>query len=160
MVYAASEIGVGREGMSTMCDIFNVPPPCNCSAWNNHVNALFEAHKKAVSDDLKRARDKVKSLHQPNESGMVEIAVSYDGTWSKRGYTANYRVGFVISVDTGEVVDYDFELKLCMECAITKQQLGEDSCEFSMWFSGHKDQCTQTHTGSSGSMECSIAKKI
>ena len=25
---------------------------------------------------------------------------------------------------------------------------------------GHKDKCTQSHTGSSGSMECSIAKKI
>ena len=137
-----------------------MPPPCNRSAWNNHVNALFEAHKKAVSDDLRKARDKVKSLHEPNESGMVEIAVSYDGAWSKHGYTANYKVGFVISVDTGEVVDYDFESELCMECAITKQQLGEDSCEFSMWFSGHKDQCTQTHTGSSGSMQCSIAKKI
>ena len=47
-----------------------------------------------------------------------------------------------------------------MEFAITKQQLGEDSCEFSIWFSGHKDQCTQTHTGSSRSMECSIEKKL
>lgn len=143
-----------------MCDIFNLPPPCNRSAWNNHINALFDAHKKAVSDNLQKARDKVKSLHEPNESGVVEIAVSQDGTWSKRGYTANFGVGIVISVDTGEVIDYDFESKLCMEFAITKQDLGEDSCEFSVWFSGHKNQCTQTHTGSSGSMECSIAKKI
>ena len=47
-----------------------------------------------------------------------------------------------------------------MECAITKQDLGEDFCEFSVWLSGHKNQCTQIHTGSSGSMDCSIAKKI
>ena len=91
---------------------------------------------------------------------MVEFAVSYDGTWSKRGYTANFGVGFVIAVDTGEVLDYDLESKICMACAIAKQDLGEDSCEFNMWYSGHKDQCTQSHTGSSGSMECSTAKKI
>jgi hypothetical protein len=29
-----------------------------------------------------------------------------------------------------------------------------------MWFNGHQEKCTQTHTGSSGSMECSIANKI
>lgn len=52
------------------------------------------------------------------------------------------------------------ESKICMECAIAKQDLGEDSCEFSMWYCEHQDQCTQSHTGSSGSMECSIAKNI
>ena len=84
MVYAACEMGVGREAMATMCDIFNMPPPCNRSAWNSHVNALYDAHKKAVSDNLQKAREKVCSLHQPNDD-VVEIGVSYDGTWSKRG---------------------------------------------------------------------------
>ena len=54
MVYAGSEIGVGREGMSTMCEIFNMPPPCNRSAWNKHINALYEAHKKAVAENLQK----------------------------------------------------------------------------------------------------------
>ncbi|CAB4012625.1 Hypothetical predicted protein [Paramuricea clavata] len=109
MVYAASEMGVGRESMSAMCDILNMPSPCNRSAWNNHVNTLYEAHKKVVAENLEKAREKVSSLHEPNESNVVEIAVSYDGTWSKRGYTANFGVGFVIAVDTGEILDYDFE---------------------------------------------------
>ena len=143
-----------------MCDIFNMPPPCHHKAWDNHVAALHKAHKKAVAEQLQQARAKVFSRHSCNESDVAEIAVSYDGTWSKRGYTANFGVGFVISVETGEVLDYGLESKLCMECATTKKDLGEDSSEFDMWFRGHQDQCTQTHTGSSGSMECSIAKKI
>ena len=160
MVYAASEMGVGRESMSALCDILNMPSPCNLSAWNNHVNTLYEAHKKVVAENLDRAKEKVTSLHEPNEANVVEIAVSYDGTWSKRAYTANFGVGFVIAADTGEILDYDFDSKICMECAKTMQDLGEDICEFSMWYSGHQDQCTQSHTGSSGSMQCTIAKKI
>lgn len=160
MVYAACEMGVGREAMATMCDIFNMPPPCNRNAWNSHVNALYDAHKKAVSDNLQKAREKVCSLHQPNDNDVVEIGVSYDGTWSKRGYTANFGIGFVISVDTGEILDYDFESKLCMECSSAKRDLGEDTNEFDIWFTGHKDKCSQSHIGSSGSMECGIAKKI
>jgi hypothetical protein len=72
----------------------------------------------------------------------------------------NLGIGLVISVDTGEVLDYDFESKICRECQTAKKDLGEDSPEFSIWFGGHQDQCTQTHTGSSGSMECTIAKKF
>ena len=53
--------------------------------------------------------------------------MSYDGTWSKRGYTANFGVGFVISVETGQVLDFDFELKLCSECTSAKKDIGEDS---------------------------------
>jgi hypothetical protein len=160
MVYSSMEMGVGREGMSVLCDVFNMPPPCHHKAWDNYVAALYEAHKQAVAEQLQKARDKVFARHSSDETDVVEIAVSYDGTWSKRGYTANFGVGFVISVETGEVLDFDFESKLCKECETTKRDLGEDSCEFDIWYGGHKDQCTQTHTGSSGSMECSIAKKI
>ena len=73
------------------------------------------------------------SLHCSDETDVAEIAVSYDGTWSKRGYTANFGVGFVISVETGEVLDFDFESKLCSECASAKKDLGEDSAEYAIW---------------------------
>ena len=100
------------------------------------------------------------SLHRSDETDVPEIAVSYDGTWSKRGYTTNIGVGFVISVENGKVLDFDFESKLCSECTSAKKDLGEDSAEYAICYGGHKDECTQTHIGSSGLMECSIAKKI
>jgi hypothetical protein len=160
MVYSAMEMGVGREAMSVMSDIFNMPTPCQHKAWDNHVSALYDAHKKVVDEQLQQARDKVFSHYCSDETDVAEIAVSFDGTWSKRGYTANFGVGFVVSVETGEVLDFDFESKICKACESTKKDLGEDSPEYDIWYQGHKDKCTKTHTGSSGSMECSIAKKI
>ena len=121
MVYSAMEMGEGRVGISVMCDVFNMPPPRHPNAWKNNVIALYEAHKKAVSEQFKKAREKVFSLHCDNESDIAEIAVSYNGTWSKRGYTANFWIGFVISADTGEVLDNDFESKICRECQLTKK---------------------------------------
>ena len=32
MVYSACEVGVGREAMSVMCDVLNMPPPCQPSS--------------------------------------------------------------------------------------------------------------------------------
>jgi hypothetical protein len=72
-----------------------MPPPCHHKAWDQHVAALYVAHKKAVAEQLQKARNKVFSLHRSDETDVAEIAVSYDGTWSKRGYTANIGVGFV-----------------------------------------------------------------
>ena len=32
---------------------------------------------------------------------ILDVAVSYDGTWHKRGFVSNHGVGVVISMDTG-----------------------------------------------------------
>ena len=42
----------------------------------------------------------------------LDAAVSFDGTWAKRGCTSLTGVVFVISVDTGEVLDYHVLPKL------------------------------------------------
>ena len=42
--------------------------------------ALCEARKKAVAEQLQKARNKVHSCHSSNETDAVEIAVSYDGS--------------------------------------------------------------------------------
>jgi hypothetical protein len=77
MVYSGMEMGVGREAMSVMCDIFSMPPPppppCHHKAWDQHVAALYAAHKKAVVEQLQKARNKVFSLHRCDETDVAEI---------------------------------------------------------------------------------------
>jgi len=41
-----------------------------------------------------------------DSDGVVDAAVSFDGMCAKRGFTFLTGVVFVISVDTGEVLDY------------------------------------------------------
>ena len=98
MVYSGMEMAVGREAMSVMCDIFNMPPPpCHHKAWDQHVAALYVAHKKAVAEQLQKARNKEFSLHRSDETDVAEIVVSYDGTWSKRRYSTQLISGLVLS---------------------------------------------------------------
>ena len=37
---------------------------------------------------------------------ILQAAVTVDGTWQKRGHSSKIGVVFVISVDTGEILDY------------------------------------------------------
>ena len=40
-----------------------------------------------------------------NEKSVAKVAVTVDGTWQKRGFSSKIGVVFIISVDTGEVLD-------------------------------------------------------
>ena len=165
MVYSAFEMGVGREAISVLCGILNMPPPCQPSSWNEHSQTLYQAHKEAVDKKLAKARVHVHELYREEnpdltEDDVTKIAVSFDGTWSKRGFTANFGVAFVICVDTGQVLDYGFASKFCHHCSRKKEQLGESSEEFRTWYASHSSNCTENHTGSSGAIEKDFARRL
>ena len=47
------------------------------------------------------------ALHGAKPTEVVDIAVTCDGTWSKRGFTAAYGVVVVISWESRQVLDYE-----------------------------------------------------
>ena len=163
LVYAASETGIGREGMATICGILNMPQPMSAQSWNKHTDGLYDAHKQAIENQLSSTREKLRCKLTKDNPGIsnddiVDIAVTYDGTWSKRGHTANYGFGFVISVETGQVLDYGFRSKVCTACS--KQKADKDSEEYKNWFTSHQEHCRKNYDGSSGNMEVSIAEEL
>ena len=99
-----------------------------------------------------RAREKDPSIG-PND--IVDVIVSFDGTWHKRGHTSNHGVGIVISVETGEVLDRVVLSKICQECSARKGW-DKEGDKYKEWKAGHK--CDGGHDGSSGSMEAAAAK--
>ena len=53
----------------------------------------------------------------PDASGILDIAVSFDGSWQTRGHHSNIGIGFVIDASTGAVLDYEVQSKLCRICS-------------------------------------------
>ena len=45
-------------------------------------------------------------ISEEDDNTVVNIPICFDGTWSKRGYTVNHGIGFVISVGPFKVLDY------------------------------------------------------
>jgi len=78
----------------------------------------------------------------------------------KQGFTANFGVSFVISVDSGQVLDYGFASKICLQCSREKEQVSKNSEEFRNWYATHSSNCTENHTGSSEAMEKDIARRL
>lgn len=94
--------------MVSFCGIMNMPclPP---PAYYKQVDTILEALEAEAKDEMKRAGIRVRE-HILKENGgeasdaVVDAAVSFDGIWANRRFTSQN--GVVMSVDTGEVLDY------------------------------------------------------
>ena len=84
-----------------------------------------------------------------DENNILDAAVSFDGTWAKRGFTSLTGVVCAISVDTGEVLDFYVLSKSCLKCTLKRGKCSDE--EFDEWLLQH--ECDINFAGSSPTME-------
>ena len=153
-------IGCGRTKLDTYMACMEMLPPLSPSAWtdyNRHVQVAID--KCALNSQVEAA----KHLHQLNgvsPDDVVDVRVSVDGTWSKRGgYTALYGVVVVAAWETGQVLDYEILSKHCAACA-KHESTDHESSEYKEWVEDHKDSCDLNYSGSSPAMEVEGVRRI
>ena len=73
--------------------------------WHSHEDALLQAHSKVVQVEMEKNRKEARKLAMTYEGvsekitdTVINIEISFDGTCSNRGYTANHRIDFFISL--------------------------------------------------------------
>ncbi|ORU94563.1 MAG: hypothetical protein A6F71_09355 [Cycloclasticus sp. symbiont of Poecilosclerida sp. M] len=102
-------MGKGRTGIETISALLDLPPPVIlCRPQQTLCGVL----KEYVCDEQIAAASRLKTLYKdaPPDAGL-DITVTFDGTLSKRGFTALYGVGVVVSWVTGEVIDTELACK-------------------------------------------------
>ena len=136
-----------------------MPPPVSDSAYQKHNRSVNLASKKVLDEKLSEAGHRVRASLDKDKTELLDIAVSFDGTWSKRGFTANYGVGIVISADTGEVLDYVVLSKVCEVCKAA-EKLKSNPVKYEQWKNEHvaSGLCQKNFGGSSPAMEKEAAK--
>lgn len=162
MVAAFLEIGKGFAAMESFAMALGIKI-FDRKTFDKYVKQL--AAEKAVQKEnvLEKSREIVREAHRNLDSTsaeeIIDICVSFDGSWQKRGHTSYYCIGSVIDMLTGLVIDYVVLSKYCQECTKTAADLGKNSAEFFIWYEGHKSSgsCQKNYEGSSGSMEVQAA---
>lgn len=81
---------------------------------------------------------------------FADITVSCDGTWHRRGFSSLFGAVFIISHDTGKVLDYTVKSKHCAGCSHWESR-DQTSEEYRRWKEAH--QCDINFTGSACAME-------
>ncbi|GBO43982.1 hypothetical protein AVEN_219740-1 [Araneus ventricosus] len=137
-------------------------PAMDSRTFSNFLSDLVIKNKDFKKQVLDLSRDVVRGKYIDCDSSLenqevIDVCVSYDGTWQNRGHTSLHGIGIVIDILTGLVIDFEVLSKFCQDCVNSEGMLGKNTPEFRIWHDSHKNDCQKNFNGSSNSMEMNSA---
>ena len=165
VVAATVDMGVGRGGLVKLCRHLDMNA-MTTKTYTSHVKVVASANLVATSALLDDAVEVVRrtyigrELSIPTEAGILDLTVSFDGTWMTRGHKSKYGLGCVVEIETGLVIDFVIMSLHCHSCAgAVARYGGEDTDEYKTWKAAHRN-CNINYSGSSGGMEAAAAEQL
>ena len=160
---------MGRTQLGQFCATMDLPQPVTAPAYIKMQNKLCNDAKVQSETVMLEAAKRLFEVTKKKEPQNVVIAtkfgdlayvsVTVDGTWQRRGHCSKHGVVFVLSVETGEVLDVVVKSLVCHECT-AHQNDNKASTEYATWKEKHKANCCINHEGSASSMENEGAVEI
>ena len=151
-----------RKDLKRFCSRMNLPPPVLSKPYNRHLKTIEEAAVHEAEEKMNDAAARLIEITRTEEPSKIvklesgkevaQVSVTVDGTWQKRGHTSKIGVVFILSVRTGEVLDYEVLSQVCHEC-IYYNKHDKESSFYKEWAQNHSNNCRINHEGSSGKME-------
>ena len=165
VVAASMDMGVGHAGVVKLCRYLDMPS-LHHKTFGKHARAVCDASKLAVTRVFASVADVVRRAYCDLDStigndDIVDMTVSFDGSWMTRGHKSLYGIGCVVDVMTGLVLDMAVLSLYCQRCAYASRRLGgKATAAFQRWFADHREECQQNYHGSSGGMEKAAAELL
>ena len=91
----------------------DILPPITGRAYSEHNTQIAEDVGPAIENIMQESRNRVQDFYEKPHDEVIEVGVSIDGTWMKRGYMSKYGVVAAISCETGKILDFQIMSKLC-----------------------------------------------
>ena len=156
-------VGKGREALHKICGILDVTPLVSKHSFDTHSQHLHSAAKEVAMESMCRAGKLLVVEKGDGSGGPVDVAMTTDGTWMKRGYTSLYGVQTAIAWDTGKVLDVHVLSRYCKMCEswLARKRRGSVSAAaYDAWHLGHQPDCQINTQVSSPAMETEAVKII
>ena len=154
-------IGRGRQSLVKFCAAMNMPPPMHAKAYDGHAKALSVAAKVTAEASMCDAAQDLRRNAGVQAQQPCDVAVTYDGTWMRRGYASLYGAFIAISWETGKVLDYQTLSRYCLQCSRLKKLLDQrkiSQAEYDDKMTSHS--CSSNTKSSAPAMEAEAAKQI
>ena len=161
-VAATMDMGVGHAGLVKLCRFMDMAP-IHHRSYARHVRVVTAANMKVVSSLMDDAATTVRQAyreHDPSitQDSILDLTVTFDGSWMTRGHNSLYGIGCVVDIMTGLVLDLTVLSLYCQRCACAKKQYrGTNTLGFKTWMASHRE-CNKNFRGTSGGMEVEDAE--
>ena len=164
-----ASLPIGHAGLSKFCTKMNLPQPVTSKPYNYLSKKLEKSGTISAERIMKEAAERLCNRvmeEEPDNCEVAEdgrilanVAVTVDGTWQKRGHSSKIGVVLVVSVLTGEILDFEVKSLFCHACQ-QRSTLDRNSKQYIDWMAVHKKDCCCNFEGSSGEMEVKGAMDI
>ncbi len=161
-VMAFRGIGCGHSAIKEWCGIMNMPATFSKDSYYGGSNKLFNASGATVDTVMKKSVEHIFESYEsvgvvPDEAGVLDIGVSFDGSWHKRGHSSHNGIAVAIDLLTGLPLDFEVLSNFCHKCNLSP---AEDDPDYNEWQEQHKSDCQKNYEGSANAMEVECAKRI
>ena len=126
--YAWRQVGAGHENLRKVCFCLNIPEPMLSNNYHN-IWLKVKEFTKSISIVTSQLRGAVDS---------VDVGVSLDGTWQRKGSTSLNGGITAVSIDKGKFLDTIILFKSCKGCTRMQTIKDKDPHAYDKWNSAHK----------------------
>ncbi|CAH2100864.1 unnamed protein product [Euphydryas editha] len=164
IVFTMRLLGVAREGINLFCNMMDICNGISESTYNAVTSLLHTSTQSLFQASCVKAVGEEKRENEKHERPILNLKVSGDGTWKKRGFKSMYGVTTLIGYYSGKVVDLRrvarnlVKSSYCASCVRWKSKTNTE--EYREWFEEHEPNCQENHHGSSGAMEVQAVKEM
>ncbi|KAK8372140.1 hypothetical protein O3P69_018901 [Scylla paramamosain] len=106
-VYHSLVTGEGRAGLESRSAFLGTGRELTPASYVRHCHFLYNKMESHYNKGMEIIYESVKEFYtsrkmaEPDEDGILDVEVSYDGTWMTRGHKSHIGIGFVLDVYTG-----------------------------------------------------------
>ena len=153
LIFAMRMIGVGLSGVRKFCGLMDLPAPVAQTTYDKIVHHIYDASKRISDIFFQKAvqEEKQETAKHTKDSDCIDLIVSGDGSWRKRGFSSLYGIASLIGNYSGKVVDIIIKSSFCKACSLWTGK--QESAEYEEWYTEHEANCGSNHEGSAGKME-------
>ena len=135
----------------------NLPPPMTQYNYDKVVKTIEKAVYDVAEDSMKDAADE---LRGDSQEKFIDVDISGDGSWQRRGYSSLNGAVTTISLQTGKILDIEVMSRYCKACTLKENLRKPDPTSYNKWMTSHKEHCKLNHSGSAGAMEVTGVTRI
>eukprot|EP00795_Rhopilema_esculentum_P011842 gene11842-2380_t len=124
-ILAFRGIGCGYSDITEWCGMMKMPNKMIHDTYTKHNAKVLEASKSCFKNVKEKSIDVLKQAYRdigvvPDENGILNIFVSFDGTWQRRDHSSHNGTGAVIELITDLPIDYEILSSFCWKCKIAE----------------------------------------
>lgn len=151
IVFVMRLLGIVLQGINLFSNLMDLGEGLSKTAYDSILEHIHQASKIYFSQSCNKAVEEEKKLNEQAEVPLLEMKVSGDGSWKKRGFSSKIGVTTLILYRCGKIVDLVVKSTFCQGCLTCPHE--KDTQEYIDWYENHTDECSWNHEGSAGKME-------